>query len=813
MAIVVLARDLSLDRQVAIKVLRPELRLAGPAERFLQEIQITAHLAHPHILPLYDSGEASGILYYVMPYVPGGSLRDRLNREKQLPVPVALDVASQVAEALDCSHRQGIVHRDIKPENILFSTGTHALVADFGIARVLHVADADRLSQYGLAVGTVPYMSPEQCAGNRDVDARSDVYALACVVYEMLAGETPFTGLSNQAISAKHLHQQPPSLRVVRPGVPASVQEAVTTGLAKVPADRFPTAGEFARALRRTLPERQRLFPWWARLAAGVGTVVAAYAAASLAPRAFTSARNTGTPDSDSALRDPKRIAVLYFDDRTPNRNLGYVANGLTEDLIDQLSQVQALHVISPNGVRQFQGRPVSVDSVARVLEVGTVVAGSVMGSQGRLRVTVRMIDAATGQQIQSRTLERPQTDLLLLRDSVATEVVQFLRERLGREIGMREQRTQTRSVKAWALVQQAGDLIQEGSSAIVHGRVWDAAAALVQADSLLHRAEAFDPKWIAPTVARGRLALLMSFVPDTPSVRGLAPPTQGSGAGGLSPAQILRGLDFADQALQRSPEAPEALALRGDLRYRLAIYARPRGADTLLPLAERDLEAAIRARPDLAEAWSTLGELYNGEGRTREAATAARRAFEVDAYMSSIRSVLSLLIFASLQNEEYGDANTWCRVASRRFSDDPRFTECQLAVMGWSVKGRKAADSAWRLVAAIEQRDSLGLLTSTWAYRRMWVAAVLARTGMNDSARAVVERVRVQLRGGASRPETRQLEAFVYLLMGEREEALRLLAAYLGANPGQRTWVIGSPWYRELRTDPGFRALVEAQP
>ena len=248
MATVYLGHDLKHDRDVAIKVLHPDLGAALGGERFLSEIRTTARLQHPHILPLLDSGEAGGLLYYVMPVVTGESLRARLERERQLPIPEAVRIAREVASALDYAHRQGVIHRDIKPENILLHDGS-ALVADFGIALAVQTAGGQRMTQTGLSLGTPQYMSPEQAMGERTIDARSDVYALGAVTYEMLAGDAPFTGSSVQAIVAKVLNERPTPLHTLRDTVPATVEEAVLTALAKLPADRFATAAEFARAL------------------------------------------------------------------------------------------------------------------------------------------------------------------------------------------------------------------------------------------------------------------------------------------------------------------------------------------------------------------------------------------------------------------------------------------------------------------------------------------------------------------------------------------------------------------------------------
>ena len=248
MATVYLAHDLKHDRQVALKVLRPELAAALGAERFLREITTTAHLTHPHILPIHDSGEADGTLFYVMPYVEGESLRDRLIREPMLPLDEALRIAQEVADALSYAHSHGVVHRDVKPENILLEAG-HAVVADFGIARALSAAGGDRLTETGLAVGTPAYMSPEQASGDRQLDGRSDIYSLGCVLFEMLSGETPYTGPTPQAILAKKLSEPLPRISVLRESVGPGLETTLNRALARTPADRWPTAAQFAESL------------------------------------------------------------------------------------------------------------------------------------------------------------------------------------------------------------------------------------------------------------------------------------------------------------------------------------------------------------------------------------------------------------------------------------------------------------------------------------------------------------------------------------------------------------------------------------
>jgi eukaryotic-like serine/threonine-protein kinase len=250
MATVYLADDVRHSRRVAIKVLRPELAAALGAERFLREITTTASLRHPHIVPLYDSGVGNGTLYYVMPFVEGESLRDRLRREKQLPVQDALRIAGEVADALSYAHGRGVIHRDIKPENILLESG-HAVVADFGIAHAIDAAGGERLTGTGVAIGTPAYMSPEQVSGEKNLDARSDVYALACLLYEMLAGQPPFTGPTTESVIHQHLLAAPPVITQLRPAVSGSIVSAIQRALSKAPADRFPSVSQFAEVLAR----------------------------------------------------------------------------------------------------------------------------------------------------------------------------------------------------------------------------------------------------------------------------------------------------------------------------------------------------------------------------------------------------------------------------------------------------------------------------------------------------------------------------------------------------------------------------------
>ncbi|MEP6689199.1 MAG: serine/threonine-protein kinase, partial [Gemmatimonadales bacterium] len=336
MATVYLAHDLRHDRPVALKVLRPELAASLGPDRFLQEIRIAARLHHPHILAVHDSGEAAGRLWYTMPYVEGQSLRQRMAQEGQLSLDQAVGIATQVLGALGYAHAHGVIHRDIKPENILLE-GDEAVVADFGVARAITAAGDDRLTETGLALGTPAYMSPEQAGGSRELDGRSDLYALGCVLYEMLAGQPPFVGVTAQQLLARHAMDPVPPLRTVRATVPEAVEQSVMRALAKVPADRFPTAARFAEALAapRDAVVTTPVTPMSGTPAAPAAPAgrgprrAAAIAAAGLAlAGALVLAGYLLWPRPAAAL-DPNLVAVVPFRVRGAAPALSYLREGM----------------------------------------------------------------------------------------------------------------------------------------------------------------------------------------------------------------------------------------------------------------------------------------------------------------------------------------------------------------------------------------------------------------------------------------------------------------------------------------------------
>jgi serine/threonine-protein kinase len=412
MATVYLAEEKKHGRKVAIKVLRPELAASVGADRFLREIGIAARLAHPHIVPLIDSGNADGVLYYVSPFVPGGSLRDRLRADGRLSMRDAIRIANDVGAGLDYAHREGFVHRDVKPENILFADG-HALLADFGVARAMS-ADVDALhggtpvTGAGIALGTPEYMSPEQASGG-EVDARSDVYSLACVVYEMLAGEPPFRSGNTRSTMARHVTEAPRPLRALRPDASVAVESVLARALAKDPSHRHASVAEFTTALGADTPVIHPM---------------------------------------DAA----RSIAVLPFVNASSDPENEYLSDGITDELIDALAKVEGLRVASRTSVFSLKNKPLDVRAIGALLGTTVVLEGTVRKIGVQLRVTAQLTSTDDGRLLWSQRYDRQLADVFALQDEIAQTIVATLRAKSFGDPSRRKQKRYTESVTAYAL-------------------------------------------------------------------------------------------------------------------------------------------------------------------------------------------------------------------------------------------------------------------------------------------------------------------------------------------------------------------------
>jgi len=688
MARVFLAHDLRHDRPVALKVLHPDLaQVLGP-ERFLREIRLCARLQHPHILVVHDSGDADGQLWFTMPYVDGETLRGRLLREKQLPVGDALRITCEVADALHYAHQHGVVHRDIKPENILLS-GAHALVADFGIARALPPESDARLTESGISLGTPHYMSPEQALAQREVDPRTDVYSLGCVLYEMLTGEPPYTGPTPQAILAKRLLEPVPHLRTGREVAPA-LERAVTRALARSPADRFSTAADFASALQ---PDRLEVGagstdalvgPRSRRPLArpvGVGVVLLLLALGGYA--AFRRARPPGAAPLASA-------AVLPFVDLSPQKDQEYFSDGLTEELITTLSQVPGLRVAARTSSFQFKGQSPDVHEVGRRLDVGAVLEGSVRKSGSRLRVSTQLISVKDGYQLWSDSYDRDLADVFAVQEDVARSIVAGLRVRLA------PARDSALAVRPTGDL-QAYDLYLKGRFA------WNqrTGPALLEAVRYLEQAVARDS-----TFARAWAALADAYILVVPY------------AGG-SPADTWRKAQAAaSKALALDSTSAEAYTSLG---YGNMIYAWNWAA------AEENFRRAIAADPNYATGHHWYGDFLAGRGRLGESLAEMTRAHQLDPLSRQIGVEWGWVSYLMHQND---DAAAHIR---QTLELDPNYAQAHLRLGLVQIQQHRYPEA----IASIQRSIDLGAF---YPHAAAGLAFAYAVSGNREAAMRIVE-------------------------------------------------------------------------
>ncbi len=792
MATVYLAHDLRHDRPVALKVLRRELTAALGATRFVREIQLTARLQHAHLLPLLDSGEAAGELWYTMPYVDGGTLRERLHREGQLRIEDALEIAQQTLGALAYAHEQGIVHRDIKPENILLARG-QALVADFGIAHAISAAGSERLTETGLAIGTAAYMSPEQGAGDWRLDGRSDIYSVGCVLYEMLAGQPPFTGASAQAIRARHTVDPVPSLGTVRSTVPEVVERAITRALAKVPADRFATAAEFADALAAPEMPRVEVRPRRRRRYL-TGFAVMLFAGALVAGIVLSRSR----PASPT---DPNLLAIAPFDVLDPSLQVWH--EGLVDILSRDLDGAGPLRTVPQTvGIKRWDGRAdrVSAESFGRRTGAGLVVFGSVGKARGTVSLRATVLDVARQRAEADLEVRGDTAAMGDLADSLGVRILQALGR--NRPIGaVRQVSIGSRSLPALKAFLYGEQFYRRG--------IWD--SALVYYDQAIAQDSTF-------TIAFRQMGRVLGWHPPSSDAyrpgeeysrrsvtlnRGL-PPRDSLliAADSLSnvsdeatdPADLIRfryrEVSTREEAVRRYPGDPEIWYELGDVRY----HAPPPLGGVPGPALEA-FDRAIALDPGFAPAYEHTVELairLNRPGLAPKYAAAYLRLDPTDVNAQSIRLAARML----------DPERPYARETARMIDSVPTRVLLDAATiqLGWWAD---SGEAAIQLLRALTRRSGSGVdpWTDTLMYYQ-FLAGALAYRGHLQEAYAADRRLLL----GPRRPFWNASDPFRALaLLGAIPESVSARTYGQTLEPG-KAWHIsafftdrsqrGLPWW-----------------
>ena len=623
MATVYRARDPRHARSVAVKVLNSDVAAALGTERFLQEIKTVAGLTHPHIVPVHDSGETGGVLFYVMPHIEGETLRERLRREGSFPADEVARLARSLAGALDFAHRNGVVHRDIKPENVILFEG-EPLILDFGIAKAISAAGGETLTQTGIAIGTPAYLSPEQASGETHLDGRSDQYSLACVLYELVCGQPPFTASTAQGVIAKRFSEKPAPLPSSS-NAPASASDVLLRALSLDPADRYRTVTEFAQAFAATIPA------------------------------------TTG----ESSKRS---IAVLPFTNMSTDAENEFFTDGITEEIINALTKVRALDVASRTSAFAFKGHKEDIGAIGQKLKVHTVLEGSVRKAGNRLRISTQLVDVATSFQLWSERYDREMEDVFAIQDEIATSIVNALKVVLTEKEEVAIKKIPTQSVRAYEYYLRGRQLFHQRRP-----------ETLEAAEDLYRRAIALDPDY---ALAYAGLAdcSCFRFFEHAAGDEALAQAESASRRAlklgpELAEAHASRGLALSYQRRfeEASEELHRAMELDAVLYEAPWYHARSLQAQGKFEAAAQYYMRAAELRVDDYQALMFAATCYRSLGRTAEWQPASKKGIEAAERALALNAgesrALSLGASELYELGEKAKAEEWAR---RAVASDP---------------------------------------------------------------------------------------------------------------------------------------------
>ena len=623
MATVYRARDPRHARSVAVKVLNNDVAAALGTERFLQEIKTVAGLTHPHIVPVHDSGETGGVLFYVMPHIEGETLRERLRKDGSVPATEAARLARSLAGALDFAHRHGVVHRDIKPENVIMFEG-EPLILDFGIAKAISAAGGATLTQTGIAIGTPAYLSPEQASGETSLDGRSDQYSLACVIYELISGSPPFTASTPQGVIAKRFSEKPVPLPSSA-NVPAAASDVLLRALSLDPADRYRTVTEFAAAFASTIP----------------------------------------SSTSESSKRS---IAVLPFTNMSTDAENEFFTDGITEEIINALTKVRALDVASRTSAFAFKGHKEDIGAIGQKLKVHTVLEGNVRKAGNRLRISTQLVDVATSFQLWSERYDREMEDVFAIQDEIATSIVNALKVVLTEKEEVAIRKIPTQSVRAYEYYLRGRQLFHQRRP-----------ETLEAAEDLYRRAIALDPDY---ALAYAGLAdcSCFRFFEHAAGDEALAQAESASRRAlkldpDLAEAHASRGLALSYQRRydEASEELERAMELDAVLYEAPWYHARSLQAQGKLEQAAHYYMRAAELRVDDYQALMFAATCYRSIGRTDEWKAASRKGIEAAERALALNAgesrALSLGASELYELGEKAKAEEWAR---RAVASDP---------------------------------------------------------------------------------------------------------------------------------------------